>query len=637
MATADAQQHKPSSRRSSRRNQPSPPDNEFIPNNMTDTAVTTVDGHRPHHHHHRTHSNAEKSKTKSRPTKQLDFDQAMADFKTMFPTMDCEIIEAVLRANDGAVDSTIDQLLTMSIDTEGRESPIEIPPDLISAVEDDCPLYNEHRSEDSPPSYTEAVSTNIWTTPISSQESKNTSKTRSHSMSSKAHKKSHRSQRSKSLFDPETDELSLSNTEPKRPPSSTMTHNTPVKTGHNTPVKTGFRNWNPPMLGNLPDDFLRLIPPSETTRSFLDTNIDLNEKPRVHHRRSKHVSSRSSSERKKLSQSVLTEDNSTRQTKLSRSMSERSPIEPLLRTRGAGMPLTNQSLIISSHEFTQGMLDKKMKENERRRRTAVMNADPEMSQYLEDERLAIMLQNSEFLQELRGNEEFMQTLEKERIRNQSKSERKKKSPSRESTESRKHAPLTEQLEVWKKSHEVPEVPRLLPIPQQEDRHDWSAEVPLAAAADVRLSFNDDDRVSIEGYGDDRQQQLDAFPFSQPIPQGDDDAELRHKLKDMGGASRKQFMALARKFFSRKKTNKRTLKQIQKEKLAPSMMNLLNSDEEEFNGEEHFNNSKPYDQEPEIEPLPTSLISVPGHKYVQRPHYHPDTITTYHDNMGSDMV
>lgn len=212
-------------------------------------------------------------------------------------------------------------------------------------MEDDCPLYNEHRSEDSPPSYTEAVSTNIWTTPISSQESKNSSKTRSHSMSSKAHRKSHRSQRSKSLFDPETDELSLSNTEPKRPPSSTMTHNTPVKTGHNTPVKTGFRNWNPPMLGNLPDDFLRLIPTLETTRSFLDTNIDLNEKPRVHHRRSKHVSSRSSSERKKLSQSVLTEDTSTRQTKLSRSMSERSPIEPLLRTRGTGMPLTSQSLV----------------------------------------------------------------------------------------------------------------------------------------------------------------------------------------------------------------------------------------------------------------------------------------------------
>jgi len=40
-------------------------------------------------------------------------------------------------------------------------------------------------------------------------------------------------------------------------------------------------------------------------------------------------------------------------------------------------------------------------------------------------------------------------------------------------------------------------------------------------------------VSIEGYGDDRQQELDAFPFSQPVVR-DDDAELRHKLKDMGG-------------------------------------------------------------------------------------------------------
>jgi hypothetical protein len=40
-------------------------------------------------------------------------------------------------------------------------------------------------------------------------------------------------------------------------------------------------------------------------------------------------------------------------------------------------------------------------------------------------------------------------------------------------------------------------------------------------------------VSIEGYGDDRQQELDAFPFSQPVVR-DDDAELRHKLKDMSG-------------------------------------------------------------------------------------------------------
>lgn len=47
---------------------------------------------------------------------QLDFYQAMTDFKLMFPNMDEEIIEAVLRANGGAVDGTIDQLLTMNTD-----------------------------------------------------------------------------------------------------------------------------------------------------------------------------------------------------------------------------------------------------------------------------------------------------------------------------------------------------------------------------------------------------------------------------------------------------------------------------------------------------------------------------------------
>lgn len=76
------------------------------------------------------------------------------------------------------------------------------------------------------------------------------------------------------------------------------------------------------------------------------------------------------------------------------------------------MCITSSLQIISSHEFSQDMLDEKLKENERRRRKAVKNVDLEMSQYLEDERLAIALQNSEFLQELRGNEDFMKTLEK---------------------------------------------------------------------------------------------------------------------------------------------------------------------------------------------------------------------------------
>lgn len=44
----------------------------------------------------------------------------MSDFKTMFPDMEKEVIEAVLRANQGAVDATIDQLLAMSVDNQVR-------------------------------------------------------------------------------------------------------------------------------------------------------------------------------------------------------------------------------------------------------------------------------------------------------------------------------------------------------------------------------------------------------------------------------------------------------------------------------------------------------------------------------------
>ncbi|XP_076637348.1 CUE domain-containing protein 1 [Colletes latitarsis] len=51
----------------------------------------------------------------------LEFYQAMADFKNMFPQMDDDVIEAVLRSNQGAVETTIDQLLAMSTDNENEK------------------------------------------------------------------------------------------------------------------------------------------------------------------------------------------------------------------------------------------------------------------------------------------------------------------------------------------------------------------------------------------------------------------------------------------------------------------------------------------------------------------------------------
>ncbi|XP_014205109.1 CUE domain-containing protein 1 [Copidosoma floridanum] len=56
----------------------------------------------------------------------LEFYQAMSDFKNMFPQMDDDVIEAVLRSNQGAVDMTIDQLLSMSTDNENEKIRSEI-------------------------------------------------------------------------------------------------------------------------------------------------------------------------------------------------------------------------------------------------------------------------------------------------------------------------------------------------------------------------------------------------------------------------------------------------------------------------------------------------------------------------------
>lgn len=73
-------------------------------------------------------------------TMQLEFTQAMTDFKTMFPDMDDDVIEAVLRANQGAVDATIDQLLAMSTDNQNERLRLEM-----ERVESSTPRRKDRR------------------------------------------------------------------------------------------------------------------------------------------------------------------------------------------------------------------------------------------------------------------------------------------------------------------------------------------------------------------------------------------------------------------------------------------------------------------------------------------------------------
>lgn len=70
--------------------------------------------------------------------------------------------------------------------------------------------------------------------------------------------------------------------------------------------------------------------------------------------------------------------------------------------------LTRQSS--NDHQFSHQLLKKKMEENEKQRLNSNNSDDKKITQYLEDERIAILLQNEEFVTELKRNREFMSAL-----------------------------------------------------------------------------------------------------------------------------------------------------------------------------------------------------------------------------------
>ena len=201
---------------------------------------------------------------------QLDFSQAMADFKVMFPNMDNDVIEAVLRSNNGAVDATIDQLLTMTADIESSSPGGGGAPD------------------NSLPSYTEAVDSVgdlLGAT---------------------------------SLRDTGQEGLMIAGA------------------GRGEPLRR-IKNWNPPLLGKLPPDFLRLTPRGGSAGSRAGHSYTHPDRPHHHH------------------------------------------------SGARARPGHSQGEAVSQQQM----------------------------QMVDDEKFAMMLQNEEFMRELRGNQEFMSALEAE--------------------------------------------------------------------------------------------------------------------------------------------------------------------------------------------------------------------------------
>ncbi|NXG41721.1 CUED1 protein, partial [Psilopogon haemacephalus] len=241
----------------------------------------------------------------SRQVRRLEFNQAMEDFKTMFPSMDYDIIECVLRANNGAVDATIDQLLQMNLDGSGcddsSDSEDSIPPEVLERT-----LEPDSSDEEPPPVYSP----------------------------------------------PAYESQALGSCCPRALP--TPPPRTAVPGPGSTPAPRRYRNWNPPLLGNLPEDFLRILP---------QQTAGTQEAP-------------------------------------GRTVQALTP--PLACAQGSkgcrrglprGLPARGQGSL----------------EQERR-----------WKQYLEDERIALCLQNEEFMKELQRNRDFLLALERDRLKYESK-------------------------------------------------------------------------------------------------------------------------------------------------------------------------------------------------------------------------
>nr|XP_043888624.1 CUE domain-containing protein 1b [Solea senegalensis]XP_043888626.1 CUE domain-containing protein 1b [Solea senegalensis]XP_043888627.1 CUE domain-containing protein 1b [Solea senegalensis] len=265
----------------------------------------------------------------SRPNRQvrrLEFNQAMEDFKTMFPSMDYEVIECVLRSNNGAVDATIDQLLQMSIDGQGSDdssdSDDSIPPEILERT-----LEPDSSDEEPPP-----------------------------------------------VYSPPTYDMHIYDRKyPETPPTPPPRFEVQPPPGHQQ-VRS-YRNWNPPMLGNLPDDFLRILPQQLNSTTS--------------------------------SQSSLSQPSSSSSSSVS-SISQWTG-QPCSRSGSAGTSGGSGSATGGTEQ------DKKLK------------------QYLEDERIALFLQNEEFMKELQRNREFLIALERDRLKYESKKSKSSHSSSMESS------------------------------------------------------------------------------------------------------------------------------------------------------------------------------------------------------------
>ncbi|XP_034384554.1 CUE domain-containing protein 1b isoform X1 [Cyclopterus lumpus] len=290
----------------------------------------------------------------NRHVRRLEFNQAMEDFKTMFPSMDYEVIECVLRSNNGAVDATIDQLLQMSIDGQGSDdssdSDDSIPPEILERT-----LEPDSSDEEPPP-----------------------------------------------VYSPPTYDMHIYDRKyPEAPPTPPPRFEAQPPPGHQQ-VRS-YRNWNPPLLGNLPDDFLRILP----------QQLDSIKKTRT----------------------VLVNTASARYICTGACSHECQPMQSS--QSSLSQPSSSSTSSVSS--ISQWTAQSGSQSGAAGLTAGATEQDKKLKQYLDDERIALFLQNEEFMRELQRNREFLVALERDRLKYESKKSKSTHSSSMENSTGEQHS------------------------------------------------------------------------------------------------------------------------------------------------------------------------------------------------------
>uniref|UniRef100_A0A1I8HMX4 CUE domain-containing protein n=1 Tax=Macrostomum lignano TaxID=282301 RepID=A0A1I8HMX4_9PLAT len=264
---------------------------------------------------HRSQSDSGAAAAASSGPRQLDFYEAMSDFQTMFPSLDPQLIECVLRDNNGVVHTTVDSLLRLSESAPGsaalamskrRQAAVDskAEPAIVGS-----PVAAAAKPDDLPPSYEQRVS-GLPAAASRREEAGQTGPAGQNRTAGQApHAPAQALQQGGSGRHGGGIRHGLSSLQPQQqappppppppPPASAaapITAAAPATGGHHRshsqPSATtfssynfrasaacassaaaapaaassggssGYRRWNPPLLGALPDDFLRISTPA---------------------------------------------------------------------------------------------------------------------------------------------------------------------------------------------------------------------------------------------------------------------------------------------------------------------------------------------------------------------------------------